>query len=160
MVDVTEVSALVAAAGVLIGVALTYLEVRNLVKARKTDVAWRIYQSFNSREFLEATYKVWNLEFDDYNDFLKKYGPPFAETPVAISIGIVGNLYEEAGELLHKGLAEYESISNIPANLMWEKMKPVVEGARKQYNFPQLFDKFEYFYNEMKKREHRGVIHG
>jgi len=160
MLDIPSISAIVAAVGVLVGVVFTYLEVGNLVKARRTDVSWRIYQSFNSKEFLEATYKVWNLEFEDYNDFVKKYGLPFAESPVAVAFAIVGNLYEGAGELLYRGLADYESISNIPTSIMWEKVKPIVEGARKQYNFPTLFNKFEYFYNETKRREQRGVKSG
>jgi len=153
MLDVPSISAIVAAIGVIVGVVFTYSEVGNLVKARRTDVSWRIYQSFCSKEFLEAVYKVWNLEFEDYNDFVKKYGPPFAENPVAVALAIVGNLYEGAGELLYRGLADYESVSNIPIGMMWEKMKPIVEGARKQYNFPTLFNKFEYLYNETKKRE-------
>jgi hypothetical protein len=153
VVDITEISAIAAAMGVIVGVVLTYLEVRNLVRARQTDAFWRVYQSFNSKEFLEAMYKVFNLEFEGYNDFLKKYGPPFAESSVAVALGTVGNLYEGAGELLYRGLADYESVSNIPTSMTWEKMKPIVEGARKQYNFPSLFNKFEYLYNEGKKRE-------
>ncbi|NWG10813.1 hypothetical protein HXY33_03555 [Candidatus Bathyarchaeota archaeon] len=86
---------------------------------------------------------------------MKKYGLPFAESSVAVALGIVGNLYEGAGELLYRGLTDYKTISNIPTSTMWEKMKPIVEGARKQYNFPSLWNKFEYLHNESKKREQR-----
>ncbi len=153
MLDIPSISAIVAAIGVIVGVVFTYSEVGNLVKERRTDVSWRIYQSFCSKEFLEATYKVWNLEFEDYNDFVKKYGLPFAESTVAVALALVGNLYEGAGELLHRGLADYESVSNIPTSMMWEKMKLVIEGTREQYNFPGLWTNFEYLYNELKKRE-------
>jgi len=37
----------------------------------------------------------------------------------------------------------------------WEKLKPLVEGFRKQYKMPRAFEWFEYLYNEMKKRKHR-----
>ena len=153
MLDIPSISAIAAAIGVIVGVILTYLEVRNLVRARQTDVIWRNYLSFNSKEFLEAYLKVYNLEFEDYNDFVKKYGLPFADNPVAVALSMVGNLFEGAGELLHKGLADYETVSNIPTGMMWKKMRPIVEGARKQYKFPALWDHFEYLYNEMKKRE-------
>jgi hypothetical protein len=131
------------------------LQVRNLVKARRAEVIWKNYLSFNSKEFLEALLKVINLEFEDYNDFVKKYGLPLAENPVAVALCMVCNLFEGAGELLHKGLADYETVSNIPTGMTWEKMKPIVEGARKQYNFPVLWTDFEYLYNEMKKREQK-----
>jgi len=38
---------------------------------------------------------------------------------------------------------------------MWEKSKPVFEGARKQYDQPKWAECFEYLYNEMQKREQR-----
>jgi len=36
--------------------------------------------------------------------------------------------------------------------MIWEKLKPVIEEARKRYN-PRAYENFEYLYNEMKKRE-------
>ena len=153
MSEIQTVSIAVASASVVVGVVYYSLQFRHQTKSRKTDAFWRVHQSFNSREFLEATFKVWNLEFEDYDDFLKKYGPPFAESPVAVALGIVGNLYEGAGELLYRGLTDYETVSNIPTSMMWEKLKPIAEGARKQYSFPEFWSKFEYLYNEGKKRE-------
>jgi hypothetical protein len=38
------------------------------------------------------------------------------------------------------------------AVLAWEKIKPLIEGFRKQYNMPRGWEPFEYLYNEMKKR--------
>jgi hypothetical protein len=160
MVDIPSISAVVAMTGVIVGVVFTYLQVRNLVKARRTEVIWKNYLSFNSKEFLEALLKVWNLEFVDYNDFVEKYGPPFAENPVAVALAMVGNMFERAGEFLHKGLADYETVTNIPTDMTWEKMRPIVEGARKQYDFPALWTNFEYLYNEMKKRKQKGVKSG
>jgi len=37
---------------------------------------------------------------------------------------------------------------------IWEKMKPLVYGWRKQLNMPKSFGWFEYLANEMKKRQH------
>jgi hypothetical protein len=33
---------------------------------------------------------------------------------------------------------DYETVSGIPTGMAWEKMRPIVEGAREQYNFPAL----------------------
>jgi len=157
MVDIQTASIVVASASVVAGVVYYALQLRHQTKMRKTDAFWRVYQSFNNKEFLEATFKVWNLEFEDYDDFLKKYGPPFAESPVAVAIAVVANLYEGAGELLHSGLVDHKTLSEMPTSMTWRKMKPIVEGARKQYNFPALWDHFEYLYNEGRKREQRGA---
>jgi len=42
--------------------------------------------------------------------------------------------------------------------MMWEKLKPVVEGVRKTFGFPESYAWFEYLYNEMKKREQQAKI--
>jgi len=36
----------------------------------------------------------------------------------------------------------------------WEKMKPLVDGYRRE-GYPQVYADFEYLYNEMQKRKQR-----
>jgi len=153
MLDIPSIAAILAAVGVLIGIIIAVLELRNIVKARQTDVFWRILQSFNSTEYLESWLKVFNLEFRDYNEFVKKYGPPFSEGPVTIAIGMVGNLFEGTGILLNKRLIDFDIVyRSLPVGTTWEKMKPIVEGARKQYNMPSYYEWFEYLNDEMQKK--------
>lgn len=38
---------------------------------------------------------------------------------------------------------------------VWEKVEPIVEGMRTQYNMPELYKWFEYLYKEIQKREQR-----
>ena len=61
--------------------------------------------------------------------------------------------FRSHGELLRKGLTDYETVSSMPVVVMWEKLLPFVEGARKAYNDPSWWANFEYFYNEAKKRQ-------
>ena len=63
--DIPSISAIVAAAGVIIGVVFTYLQLRNLARTRRTELRWRILESVSSREFLEAGMKVLDVEFKD-----------------------------------------------------------------------------------------------
>ena len=46
-------------------------------------------------------------------------------------------------------------IDLFPIEIMWEKLKPLVEGMRKQTNVPGYFEWFEYLYNEIKKRQQK-----
>jgi len=153
MLDIPSVSAIIASLGVLIGVVFTVLEVRSIAKTRRTDMLWRLYSSFNSKEYLEAWLKVWNLEFEDYNDYVNKYGLPFSETSVNVALCMVCNLFEGAGTLLEKRLIDLDIVSLLPIGLTWKKIKPLAEGARKQYNQPGLWVGFEYLVNELQKRE-------
>jgi hypothetical protein len=156
MVDITGISTIVAAASVLVGVILTVLELRHLAKSRRTDSYWRIMSSFNSKEYLEALQKVLSLEFKDYDDFTRKYGDFLSgKSEVVVPIAMVCDLYEATGFLLHNGLLEYEIASEFPVIPTWERLKPIVEGLRKELTNPRYYNQFEYLYNEMKKREQR-----
>jgi len=84
MVDITEISAIVAAAGVLVGVVYYILEMRHQNKVRQTDLVMRLYSTLGSKEFWEALTKFMMIEFEDYNDYRKKYVPSstgFSEKP-------------------------------------------------------------------------------
>lgn len=151
MVDISSISAIIAAAGVIVGFVFTYLQLRNLVKTRRTELRWRILQSTNSKEFLEAGMKIMDMEFKDQKDFEEKYGD------LRVEMTLVLNLFDGIGELLRKGLTDYETVSSMPVVVMWEKLIPFVEGARRAYDDPSWWVNFEYFYNEAKKRQQKRV---
>ena len=156
MLDIPSISAIVAAVGVLIGVALAVLELRNLVKQRKSDLLMRLHLAFSTKETSEAVLKYMSIEYKDYDDFVEKYGSPFAEGPVQTVFVMVGNFFEGIGVLLKRKLVEIELVTELFAvEMFWLKWKPLVEGTRKQFNNPQLLVGFEYLYNEAKKREQK-----
>jgi hypothetical protein len=159
MVDLTEISAIVAAAGVLVGVVLTVQELRHLVRQRQTDLVTRLsYDISTNREFLEAFVDIFEVEFKDYDDFVKRYGRPMSRNQVPLSFMMMGNFFEQIGVLFRNGLIDASLISQLfPIDIVWEKMKPLVEAMRKEYHNPGFFEWFEYLYNEMKKTEQRGV---
>jgi hypothetical protein len=155
MVDVTEISAVVVASGVLIGIIYYVLQMRHQEKMRKTDLVVRLYSTWIGKEFSEATLKTWNLEFKDYDDFVKKYGPWFSDTEIYAVLRMVSNFFELLSILLSSGLVDVNMVVNtfgIPIETTWKKIKPLVEGGRKIYG-PYLYYNFEHLYNEMKKRE-------
>ena len=155
--DVTSISAIVAAAGVIIGVVLAVQELRHMAKSRRTESFWRVFSSFNSREYLEAWTKVYSLEFKDYNDFKNKYGIFTFDNPTSVALSIVGNLFEGAEYLIRNGLMGYDVVGEFPVSLTWEKMKPIAEGARKELSMSGMWSGFERLAQEMKKRQRSGA---
>jgi len=148
MVDITEISAMVAAAGVLVGVALAYLEVRGLVQTRRTDLVMDLYRDFGDKDFQKAWQTVISSQYNDYNDYVAKYGLD--------EVWQVVMFFEGVGTLLHMKLIDTRLIGHLisgPIRSTWEKMKPIIEGHRQKLGQPQFCEWFEYLYNEMKKRE-------
>lgn len=158
MIGVTEISAIVAAVGVLIGVVLTVVELRNLVKQRKSDLLMRLHLAFSTKEYSEIILKYLSTEFDDYDDFVNKYGLLFNEGPVQTVFWSVGNFFEGIGILVKNRFVDIALVAELFAvGPFWLKWKPLIEGTRKHYNGPDLLAWFEYLYNEVKKREQAGV---
>jgi hypothetical protein len=58
MVSITEISAIAAAAGVLVGAALTVLELRHFSKQRQTQLVVELSSQTRSREYKEATMEI------------------------------------------------------------------------------------------------------
>jgi hypothetical protein len=153
--DVPSISTIVAAVGVLIGVVLAVLELRHLVRQRQTDLVTRLSNDiFTNREFLEAFVDIFEVEFKDYDDFVKRYGKPISRNQVPMSFMMMGNFFEQIGVLYRNRLIDASLIDQLfPIEIVWEKMKPLAEGMRREYHNPGFFEWFEYLCNEMKKRE-------
>jgi len=155
MVDITEISAIAAAVGVIIGVVFATLQLRDLVKTRQTDLVMRLDTTFGSKEFQEAWVETLRMEFTDYEDYLRKYGAA-SKKPAYTSVNMVGNFFEGLGILLRRKLIDIALVDDLFSSdviITWHKMKPIIEGWRKQFNRPQMSEWFEYLYNEMQKRE-------
>ena len=150
MVDISTLSVVVAASSVVVGVALTVLELRNLVKTRQTDLVIRLYSTFGTEGFQEAYEKITTMEVKGFDDaFRKGYLPKFRT---------VGSFFESIGVLLHRKLVDIGLVDDLfreSVKLVWEKAKPIMYDFRKQANLPAYGRYFENLYNEMQRREQR-----
>jgi hypothetical protein len=160
MVDIQTVSIMLASASVIAGVVYYALQIRHQTKMRQTDLVTRLsYDISTNKEFLEAFADTFEVEFKGYDDFVKRYGKPISRNQVPMSFMMMGNFFEQIGVLFRNRLIDASLISQLfPIDIVWEKMKPLVEGMRKEYHNPGFFEWFEYLYNEMKKREQQLAI--
>jgi hypothetical protein len=149
MVDLTEISAVVAAAGVLVGVVYYILDMRNQSRMRKTDLLTRLYSTMVNKDWLEAWQKVQSREALNYGDYLEKYG--------FVELNEIFVFFDQLGRLMKKGLIDIElmPLTYGQVNVTWEKIKPVLEGSRKRYNAPNHGEYAEYLCSELKKREQK-----
>jgi hypothetical protein len=145
MVDITEISAMVAAAGVLVGVVYYILDMRNQTRQRRTDLLMRLCSVMQTKDWLEA----WSVV--DGSDLSK-----IREEKRVVEANEIALFFDEIGVLLQMRLVDIELVDRLlhgHAIRIWEKLKPLIEGYRKLRNDPKLVAGFEYLYNEMKKRE-------
>ncbi|MFX0107976.1 MAG: hypothetical protein ACFE7R_06820 [Candidatus Hodarchaeota archaeon] len=148
MVDLTSISALLAAIGVLVGVVFATLQLRTLARDRKTALLIGLFSTISSREWLEAWEKFRDRETLDYDKYREKYG--------MVELNQVSMFFLELGALLHRKLIDIELIGGLfrpHVKMVWEKVKPSVEDSRRRAKDPTFWIELEYLYNEMQKRE-------
>ncbi len=155
MVDIQTVSIAIASAGVMIGVVYYILDIRHQSKVRQTDMVMRLYSTFGSKEFQKAYQKWQYLEFEDFEDFLKKGQ---SDSEVRTTMYSVGTFFEGIGVLLHRKLVDIDLVDDlltIPTIETWKRFEPLIATMRVHYNRPEAWEWFEYLYNELKKREQK-----
>ena len=153
--DVQTVSIVIASAGVLAGVIYYALEIRHQTRIRQMDLVMSLFSTFDSNEFQEEYIKFLDLETTDYNDF--------AKTQSLKGLFKVFPFFEAVGILLNRKMVSIDLVEQMYSQsiqIMWEKSRPILQGLRKKYNQPKWGEWFEYLYNEVQKREQKGVRDG
>ncbi len=153
MVDVFEISAVVAAMGLLVGVAYYIIEIRSTEKTRETDLVMRLYYKFSSNQFQNAWMKFRNrakkLEtIDDFFDFDEKTG--------IREVHQVCLFFEAIGLLLYRKNVDKAMIKDLfggEIERAWQNAKPAVIKAREQLNDLTVYSHFEYLYQEIKEKQ-------
>jgi len=159
VVEVQTISIVFASAGVMVAAIYYLMQIRHQIKIRQTDLLVRLapWLNMSGSELLQAYVKVLNLEFKDYDDFVKKYGPPLAEKPEQMAIMTVGNYFEAIGTLLRRKLLDADLVWDYWGETfiaLWQKKYQLyVEGVRKEFNQPEFGGYGEYLFNEMQKRQ-------
>jgi hypothetical protein len=155
--DIPSISAIVAAAGVLIGVIYYVLDMRNQTRIRKTDQLTRLYSTGTSKEFIDAFWKVVSLQVKDYQDYVKQYGSLLTtDSTMNRAFYTVSSYYELVGVLLYRKLIDLVTVYDVWGSsgpiMLFEKMKPVLLGIRREIE-PGAFIGFEYLCHELKRAE-------
>ena len=161
MVDVQSLqtlSVVMASAGVFIAAIYYALQIKHQTKIRKTDLVMRLYSTYTNKEFTDAEYDIMGLQFKDFEDFRKKYGSRGSENmrETSKSISVVLGFYELVGTLVYRkcielGLA-YDVFGFSNVKDIYEKVKPLILGLRRERNDPVEFAGFEYLYNELLRK--------
>nr|MDO8133744.1 hypothetical protein [Candidatus Njordarchaeum guaymaensis] len=152
MVDITEISAMVAAGGVLVGVVYYVLDMRNQAKLRQTDMVMRLYDKFGSPEFQKWLQYAVNLNTEDFADYVRKHEEA---TPMFYSMGA---FFEGVGVLVKRKLISMDLVDDLFSTAIkqcWERMASVTKEARIRRKSSAIGEWFEYLYNELKKREQK-----
>jgi len=158
LVDIQTVSIAIASASVVAGVVYYAFQIRHQTRIRKTDLIIRLYSRMHSSEFEDTYPKIMSLQFEDYEDFVKKYDPRHSGKSPEIdrAIGAVCGFFELVGTLLFRKHIDLVLVYDVfgvgMVKEVWEKTKPLTMGMRAERG-KNWGVGFEYLYNELMRKE-------
>ena len=162
MVDVQTIGVLVAAISVSIA-AIYYVmtlrvqqkNMKHTLETRQTQLFMQLLTLYDNKEFLKdfAT-TAYLTKYEDYNDWLRKYGPQTNLEHWA-SWARVGRFFDGTGILVKRNLVDADLVIDEMREqiiLTWDIVKPWVTGVREVMNSPNTWENFEYLAGEARRR--------
>jgi hypothetical protein len=162
MVELSVIRDLVAIFGVIAGFSYYVLTVRNAQKARRTDTFMRLYQSRHDPETHQKFWKLMGLEWDDFEDFMARYGPEVNPEMAALRTSMWAE-YDGIGMLVQDNMVDIETVFRMMYQaivMIWYKYETIIKGIREMENGPgpTYYENFEYVANELiKMRKNMGL---
>lgn len=161
MIELSAIRDLVAIFGVIAGFSYYVLTVRNANTARKIQ----LINSSSLRTTLEIAHislELLDMQWEDYDDFLRKYDSTVNHDNYAKRAFMFGN-QERIGLLLHEKIIDIDTTFKMLDGgysiiQMWNKFEPIFLKQRELYEDPLRYQWFEYLVNELRKeRVRRGL---
>jgi len=167
LLTIQTVGVIVAAFSFVVGVANNILtsrreEKRNqqTLETRQAQFFMQIGQKLNNTEAMSRWITLINMEWNNYDEYEKKYGTDSNPELAAMRLG---TLYEwnGIGYFLRKGVIDrdtaYTLCNGVSGSWLWKKFEPVIREMRIRYNMPDAFADLEFLGLELVKEiEKRG----
>jgi len=124
----------------------------------------QLYEKYSSQEFRKQHSTMINQKWENYDDFMTKYGNENNVEAWASWLS-VGAYFNGIGVLVRRGKIDFALVEELLANsvfIAWIRMEPIIMGWRSREDpfseegrstkYPFL-NGFEYLFNELKKRD-------
>ncbi len=152
--------------GLLVGIFYYVITMRNAQKTRElahksqdqaletrqAQLFMYMYDRWSGQEFGESRYEIRSWDWDDPEDFWRKYGP---ENHMEYSKwNSVSGFLEGIGVLIKRGYIDpylVDDLMSMSAISYWERFGEVITYGRNRYNWPQLWEHCEYLYDQIKQ---------
>ncbi|TFH14243.1 hypothetical protein E4H04_10560 [Candidatus Bathyarchaeota archaeon] len=170
MIELSAIRDIVAIFGVIAGFSYYVLTVRATRRNQQQQLETRQAQFFMQirdnwdMDMIGRRSEIMVWEWDDYHDFIGKYGPD--SNPEAWRKLIsVGSFFEGLGVMVERGFIDPYLVDDLlsgPIIQFWEKTSPFFLEMRKVMNWPQAGEWLEYLYDvvkEIRDKQHPEIKH-
>ena len=138
--------------GLIVSMLYYAMVLGNQNKMMKTQILQRSLESLSTTETNINWWKVEYLQWDDYDDYMAKYGPE-TDIETYAMIQTVFNEMNGIGYLVYRGVIDIESVYDYGGGRptwMYRKYKPIFEELVRRSGHNR-FVWWDYLYEEMRK---------
>ena len=153
MFDIQTVSVVITALSIVIGIVISVIQFRNLVKTRQLQLYMDMYNKIMEKDILRNYGDVLLLwQWNDPNDFFDKYGPD-NNPDEFMKFAAVTTYLENMGLLSHEKLVDIHFVANLIGSMIqnfWEKFEPIISEMSVRWNTPKIMPMTKYLYEQIK----------
>jgi hypothetical protein len=127
--------------------------IRNQNRTRQAQMFMQIYHQVSSKSFQRDWIELMNMEWEDYDDFERKYGSDNNPENFAMRAS-QWMAMNGVGAMLRDGLIEPEKLVRLvgqSSQFLWAKFRPIIIEWRVRYGMPQGHQDFEYLAEALEK---------
>ena len=160
MVELSLIRDCIAIFGVIAGFSYYVLTLRNQVSTRQAQLFNSMGKDISDYDSWVRIRELFYMEWEDYDDFEKKYGSNTNPVAYAQRYSVWTNM-NNMGIMLKRNLVEetmvYDSIGS-SLLLVWKKFEPIIIEQRIRYMGPNFMEYLEYVANRMQAiQKRRGI---
>ncbi len=153
--DIAVASIVIACVSIVVAAILAVLQLKHQNETRQAQLFMDIYDQFYNpewhRRWMEVVYVYQNedlMDSDGVPRFLK------GDIDNFVDASSLASFFEGIGLLVNKGLIDINLVAELmssPLIWVWEKVEELVRKTREVTGRPQIYEWFEYLYNEIQR---------
>jgi hypothetical protein len=157
LIDVQTITIVIAAISVVIGVINSIMSNREAQQTRERELETRhaqlfmqIYMTIYDDRFMKKLLEVNEWQWEDYEDYLRKYRDIEQRTKLMTTVGF----FEGLGVLVKRRLIDPVFVADLFGSWVqrfWRKFESNVKESRERTGFKIAQENIEYLYNELQK---------
>jgi hypothetical protein len=155
MLELSTTLNLIETAGILIGITLGIMEIRNIRQDRRNQFAVEMLEYHISQEYTEHWLSFMKMKYSTPEEWREKYGP-VANPEEAVHWYIIANTFDQIGHRLLNGQIDFDTVLSylnpVSVEYAWEKCNSIFEEWRELYNLPSIMAGFEFLVKEIKRK--------
>ncbi len=166
MIELSTIRDLVAIASLIIALSYYVLNIRNQRETRQAQLFMQLFQSRYNEDGVKRFWKSVLMEWDDYDDWMKRYGP-FENPEVTDELANLTaewNYFDGLGVLLKDKMLDENTVYRmigVRVLMMWFSSEVLIENIRHQEGTgggADYMEGFEFLANRMiEVREKKGI---